>query len=118
MKSVIDDARNNYGLKVGLLRERMFRPFPVEALREAVKGKKAVGIIDRSVCLGWDCGHLMQEARAALFGMEDAPKLVGFIDGLSSMDITSSHIERALAITEAAARGEDVQNCYYLSWDE
>lgn len=117
-KAVIDCARNEYGLKVGLIRERMFRPFPKEELRRILAGKKAVAILDRSICVGWDCGHLMQETKAALFGMENAPKLVNFIDGLSSMDITIEHIERALAITMAAANGEQVDECNWLMWED
>ena len=117
-KAVVDCARNEYGLKVGLIRERMFRPYPKEELRRILAGKKAVGIIDRSICVGWDCGHLMQETKAALFGMENAPKLVNFIDGLSSMDITIEHVERALAITMAAAKGEQVDECHWLSWED
>lgn len=116
-KVVVDSARE-HGLSVGLLRERMFRPFPQEELRRILKGKKAVGILDRSICLGWDCGHLMQETKAALFGMEDAPKLVNFIDGLSSTDVTIDHIERALAITLAASRGEAVDECHWLTWED
>ena len=116
-KAVVDSARE-YGLNVGLIRERMFRPYPKEELRRILKGKKAVGIIDRSICLGWDCGHLMQETQAALCGMEDAPKLVNFIDGLSSTDVTIEHIERALAITLAAAKGETVDECNWLSWED
>jgi pyruvate/2-oxoacid:ferredoxin oxidoreductase alpha subunit len=116
-KAVVDSARK-HGLKVGLIRERMFRPYPKEELRRILAGKKAVGIIDRSICLGWDCGHLMQETKAALFGMENAPKLVDFIDGLSSMDITIDHIERALAITMAASKGETVEECNWLSWED
>ena len=116
-KAVVDSARE-YGLNVGLIRERMFRPYPKEELRRILKGKKAVGIIDRSICLGWDCGHLMQETQAALCGMEDAPKLVNFIDGLSSTDVTIEHIERALAITLAAAEGETVDECNWLSWED
>lgn len=50
--------------------------------------------------------------------MEDAPKLVNFIDGLSSTDVTIEHIERALAITLAAAKGETVDECNWLSWED
>lgn len=116
-KAVVDSARG-YGLSVGLIRERMFRPYPREELQRILKGKKAVGIIDRSICLGWDCGHLMQETKAALYGMENAPKLVNFIDGLSSTDVTIEHIERALAITLTASKGEAVDECNWLSWED
>ena len=117
-KAVIDCARNEYGMKVGLIRERMFRPFPKEEMQRICAGKKAIGIIDRSICLGWNCGHLMQEMKAALFGMENPPKLVNFIDGLASTDITIEHIEKALAMTIAASNGEQVPECSWMTWED
>lgn len=118
VKAVIDRARKEYGMKVGLIRERMFRPFPKEEVQRILAGKKAVGVIDRSICLGWDCGHLMQEMKAAVYGMEAPPKLVNFIDGLASTDITIEHVEKMLAITIAAANGETVSECNWMTWEE
>lgn len=115
-KAVIDNARA-HGIKAGLVREFMFRPYPKEDLQRVFAGKKAVGIIDRSICPGWNGGHLMQETKAAVYGMENPPRLVDFIDGLSSMDITVDHIEKALAITMAAAKGEAVDECNWMIWE-
>lgn len=117
-KAVIDCARNEYGMKVGLIRERMFRPFPKEEMQRICAGKKAIGIIDRSICLGWNCGHLMQEMKAALFGMENPPKLVNFIDGVASTDVTIEHVEKALAMTIAASNGEPVAECSWMTWED
>lgn len=117
-KAVIDCARNEYGMKVGLVRERMFRPFPKEEMQRICAGKKAIGIIDRSICLGWNCGHLMQEMKAALFGMENPPKLVNFIDGVASTDVTIEHVEKALAMTIAASNGEPVAECSWMTWED
>ena len=117
-KAVIDCARNEYGMKVGLIRERMFRPFPKEEMQRICAGKKAIGIIDRSICLGWNCGHLMQEMKAALFGMENPPKLVNFIDGVASTDVTIEHVEKALAMTIAATNGEPVAECSWMTWED
>ena len=117
-KAVIDCARNEYGMKVGLIRERMFRPFPKEEMQRICAGKKAIGIIDRSICLGWNCGHLMQEMKAALFGMENPPKLVNFIDGVASTDVTIEHGEKALAMTIAASNGEPVAECSWMTWED
>lgn len=115
-KNVIDDARNA-GLKVGLIRIRMFRPYPREDVVRSLKGKKACGVIDRSICLGWNCGHLFQEARAAIACEKDMPKMLSFIDGISTMDITREHIELALGMTIAAGNGDPVQETNWLSWE-
>lgn len=115
-KNVIDEARAA-GLKVGLARIRMFRPYPREEVVRILRGKKAVGVIDRSICLGWNCGHLFQEARAAIACEENMPKMLSFIDGISTMDITREHIELAVGMTIAAGNGEPVQETNWLSWE-
>ena len=115
-KNVIDEARAA-GLKVGLARIRMFRPYPREEVVRILRGKKAVGVIDRSICLGWNCGHLFQEARAAIACEENMPKMLSFIDGISTMDITREHIELAIGMTIAAGNGEPVQETNWLSWE-
>lgn len=116
IKTVVDRARNR-GLKVGLSRQRMFRPYPREEMAKALDGKKAVAVIDRSICLGWNCGHIYMEARAVLPDLKNPPLMVDFVDGLSSLDITVDHIEKALAVTLAAANGEKVKECNWLIWE-
>lgn len=113
---VIDQVREK-GMKAGLARIRMFRPYPREQLRQVLDGKKAVAVIDRSVCLGWNCGHLFMEARAVLPDMANPPRMIDFIDGLANTDITSDHIEKALAVTIAAMAGKETAETNWLIWD-
>ena len=115
-KNVIDDAREA-GYKVGLARVRLYRPYPREEVVRILRGKKACGVIDRSICLGWNCGHLFQEARAAIACETDMPKMLSFIDGISTLDITRGHIELALGMTMAAGEGEPVKETNWLSWE-
>ena len=115
-KNVVDAARDA-GIKAGLVRIRMLRPYPREEVVSALRGKKACGVIDRSICLGWNCGHLFQEARAAIACESDMPKMLSFIDGISTMDITREHIELALGMTLAAAQGKPVKETNWLSWE-
>lgn len=113
---VIDKARQK-GLKIGLARIRMFRPYPREKLCKILDGKKAVAVLDRSICLGWNCGHLYMEAKAVLSDMAKPPKMVDFIDGLANTDITSDHIEKAIAVTVAALEGKETAETNWLIWD-
>ena len=117
MLDQISDAAREAGIKIGLARVRMFRPYPREEIVRILRGRKAVGVIDRSICLGWNCGHLFQEARAAIAGEENMPKLLTFIDGISTMDIAREHIELAVGMTVAAGNGEKVQETNWLSWE-
>ncbi|MDR0621140.1 MAG: pyruvate synthase subunit PorA [Deltaproteobacteria bacterium] len=116
IRTIVDRARNR-GHKIGLARLRVFRPYPREEMARVLEGKKAVAVIERSICLGWNCGHLFQEARAVLPDVTNPPKMVDFIDGLSSLDITADHLEKALAITMAAADGQTVKETNWLIWE-
>ncbi|MFH1123143.1 MAG: pyruvate synthase subunit PorA [Pseudomonadota bacterium] len=113
-KSVIDEMRDG-GLKVGLVRIRMFRPFPKEKLAEAIKGKKAIGIIDRNVLCGWDCGHVFLEMSAVQNRFKLQIPMVGFIDGLAGADISEAHIGRAIQTTVAAAEGKETKEVTWLA---
>jgi pyruvate/2-oxoacid:ferredoxin oxidoreductase alpha subunit len=62
------DAKRAEGVKVGLIKLRVFRPFPQEKLIKAIKGKKAVGVIDRSVNFGWNSGPIYHGITGALSG--------------------------------------------------
>lgn len=115
-KVVIDRCREK-GQNVGLARIRMFRPFPRKRLKQLLEGRKGVGVIDRSVCLGWNCGHLFMELRAVFPDLEIAPRMVDFIDGLSNLDIPAEHIEKAIEITTQAAQGVDVPETTWLIWE-
>jgi pyruvate/2-oxoacid:ferredoxin oxidoreductase alpha subunit len=114
-KGVIDKKRNE-GLKVGLVKIRMFRPCPNERLIKALSGKQAIGVIDRSVCFGWNCGHNFVELKALLSDIQaPAPLLLDFIAGLGGSDITSQHVERVIDATFGAAQGKPYQTVTWLS---
>jgi pyruvate/2-oxoacid:ferredoxin oxidoreductase alpha subunit len=112
---VVVDSKRDEGLKVGLVKIRLFRPFPRERLLEALKGKKAIGVIDRHVCFGWNCGQCFIELKALLSDLEAPVPLVGFIDGMGGADITKEHIERAVDIINAAAKGKAVKETTWLA---
>ena len=85
-RAFVDEARKN-GKKVGLLKMKMFRPFPEEEVRQALKGNKRVVVLDRNISFGGE-GIFCQELKAALYGMEPKPEVVGVIAGLGGLDVT------------------------------
>lgn len=112
---VVVDQKRDKGLKVGLIKVRMFRPFPRERLARALRGKKAIGVIDRNVCFGWNCGHLLMELRAALTNELEGPiPLLNFIGGLNGGDITHQHMERAINTVHLAAQGKPCKETIFL----
>lgn len=88
------------GKKIGLLSLRLFRPFPFEELREAVKNASSLAVVDRSVSFGGPGGPVFSEIRSALFGME--LKIYGFILGLGGRDVKAEDFE---VIVEKMERG-------------
>jgi pyruvate ferredoxin oxidoreductase alpha subunit len=115
-RTVVDIKRAE-GVKVGLIKLRLFRPFPRERLVAALKGKKAIGVIDRSVCFGWNCGPMYMELRALTPEVGLVPML-SYIDGLANLDITIPHIERVVDEVYAAAQGKPYQEVTWIPLEE
>jgi pyruvate ferredoxin oxidoreductase alpha subunit len=111
------DAKRAEGIKVGLVKLRLFRPFPRKRLAEALRGKKAIGVIDRSVGFGWNCGPMYMELRALTPEIGIVPML-SYIDGLANLDITIPHIERVIDEIHAAAQGKPYQEVTWIPLEE
>lgn len=112
---VVVDAKRKKGIKIGLVKIRMFRPFPLERLSKAFKGKKGIGVLDRDVCQAWGCGHVHLETKAVLNTMKANIPLVGFIDGLCGADITKEHIEKLIDTTIDASLGKPHKEVTWVS---
>jgi len=108
---VVVDRKREEGIPVGLARVRVFRPFPKEELRAALRGIKALGVLDRDVCFGWGCGALFIELKAAV---DSSIPVLNFIGGLAGSDITLEHFSRAVESTLRASRGESLPEVTWL----
>lgn len=105
-KGVIDEKREA-GIKVGLIKIRLFRPFPSGRLVEALEGKKAVGVLDRNVFYSGSCGHVFCELKALAGDLKPPiPRMLNFVVGLGGSDIMPDHVRRAIEMTCASAAGE------------
>jgi pyruvate/2-oxoacid:ferredoxin oxidoreductase alpha subunit len=80
------------GEKVGILKMRLFRPFPVARVREAVTRAKKIAVIDRNFSFGAS-GIFAQEVRAALCNAPGHPPVFGYIAGIGGLDATTELIE-------------------------
>lgn len=101
------DAKRNQGIKVGLVRMRMIRPFPKQRIRDALAGVKAFGVVDKNVSFGCDTGIIYQEVRAALYGTHGVPS-VPVIGGLGGEDISLEMMGEVIDAVVTA--GEQQQN--------
>ncbi|MBF4692184.1 transketolase C-terminal domain-containing protein [Fusibacter ferrireducens] len=90
-KHVVNKMRAE-GRKVGVIKIVTFRPFPFEAIREALKPFKVIGVFDRSAGLGGQGGPLWSEITAAMNGLN--ADIRHFVGGLGGRDVTETTIEK------------------------
>ena len=92
IKDVVDELRAK-GKKVGLLKITCFRPFPVQAICDALKNIPKVAVLDKALSLG-SYAPIAADIKAAFFGKKKAPKVISsFIAGLGGRDITKHSIK-------------------------
>ena len=98
IKDVVDDLRDK-GQKIGVLKIRTYRPFPEEAIYEALSNVTNVVVFEKAISLGKG-GILYDEIKTAFYGKKSQPKVSGLIVGLGGRDIPKK------SIADAIARGE------------
>jgi pyruvate/2-oxoacid:ferredoxin oxidoreductase alpha subunit len=98
------DSRRAAGERVGLVKVRMFRPFPTEALRTALRGARQLAVLDRNISPGHG-GIFAEEIRSALYDvpLDDRPELFGYVLGLGGRDVTPAVIDGIIDQTRAAS---------------
>ncbi len=86
-RAVIDELREK-GEKVGLVRIRVFRPFPTEEIIKVLEGRKKVVVIDRNISFG-KTGIFFDEVKGAFYNSKgNKPPMFGYIAGLGGRDVT------------------------------
>lgn len=88
----IDEMREA-GQKVGLVRIRLWRPFPVEEFKAAVKGAKYLAVVDRHFTPGFPEGPVATEVRALMYNDDNRPKIANFVMGLGGRDVPRNHFK-------------------------
>ena len=104
-RQVVAELRDK-GEKVGLLKVKLFRPFPVNLLREITKSASKVAVIDRNFSFGAS-GIFAQEVKAALYNFPGHPPVYGYVAGLGGRDITTEVIEEIYWLTKNSTAPEN-----------
>lgn len=105
-KDVVDLYRDR-GVKVGLLKPRLFRPFPYKEMGEALKHLKAICVLDRADAFGGSLGPLSIDIMSALYPYKDKPIIVNKIYGLGGRDFMPSHADYAIKeLVEISSTGK------------
>ncbi len=106
-KDAVDKLRAE-GKKVGLIKIRMFRPFPAAEIAEALKNVKAVALMDRTESYNDHGGPIGAEVMAALYRAKASCEAVNYVYGLGGRDVRVEHIEGVYAeLEKVAAEGTD-----------
>ena len=98
------DRMRDAGQDVGLIRLRLWRPFPAKELRQAVKGIETLVVLDRALSLGGQAGPVCSEVRSTLYNEPNKPIVTNIVGGLGGRDISISDFE------EIVNRGIELAN--------
>ena len=112
IKDVIDKARSQ-GIKVGLIKVRTFRPFPVEVIRSAVSDAAIVVTLDKNISIGLNEGALFTEVKSCLYNSDINVPVMGFMLGHGGRDIPMSTIQMIIdKAAQAIKSGIKVESEY------
>ncbi|MFH1577040.1 MAG: pyruvate ferredoxin oxidoreductase [Candidatus Margulisiibacteriota bacterium] len=95
-KVVIDELRSK-GIKAGMLKIRVFRPFVADEVVKALSKVPAIAVLDRSDSYNAQGGPVFTEVRSALYDLANKPKIINYIYGLGGRDITVEDIHSVFA---------------------
>ncbi|MGI5880433.1 MAG: pyruvate ferredoxin oxidoreductase [Syntrophomonadaceae bacterium] len=105
-KAAVDKLRD-VGIKAGLIKVRVFRPFPGEELARALAGTKAIAVMDKSEGFSATGGPLFAETRSALYDLNQRPYMVNIVYGLGGRDVKVEDIEKVYGrLADIAVTGE------------
>ncbi len=110
-KAVVDSLREK-GVKAGLLKLRMYRPFPVDEIAEALSHLKAVAVLDKADSLNAAGGALFEDVTSAMYVNEKHVPMVNYVYGIGGRDTTEKQLESVYSDLAEIAQSGKVENPY------
>lgn len=110
-KEAVDELRKD-GIKAGVVKIRLFRPFPAEEIAESLKNCKAIAVMDRTESYNDNCGPLGAEVTTALYRAGAAPKVLNYVYGLGGRDVRVDDMNGIYAELGDIANGKEIGNPY------
>ena len=110
-KAVVDDLRSK-GIKAGLLKIRMFRPFPSEEVAKALSHVKAVAVLDKADSLNAAGGALFEDVVSGMFVNNIHVPTVNYVYGIGGRDTTTKDIEKVYKDLEEIVSSGKIENPY------
>ena len=112
VKEYVDHLREK-GIKVGAAKMTVYRPFPIEEVRELAKKAKVLALLEKNVTFSIG-GALFQDFSRALINEKEKPIIVDFILGLGGRDVTFQNLDEVLAIAQKALAGEEFDEVNWI----
>ena len=110
-KEAVDELRKD-GIKAGVVKIRLFRPFPAEEIAESLKNCKVIAVMDRTESYNDNCGPLGAEVTTALYRAGAAPKVLNYVYGLGGRDVRVDDMKGIYAELGDIANGKEIENPY------
>ncbi|MBK5251541.1 MAG: pyruvate ferredoxin oxidoreductase [Peptostreptococcaceae bacterium] len=111
---VVLEEMRKAGKKVGLIKLRVLRPFPMDKMVDALKNVKAFGVLDKNISFGYE-GTIFTNVNSSIVAMEKLPKAINFIGGIGGKDITHEDIKKAYDGLLSAAGGNSFERVQYMN---
>jgi len=114
LRDAVDRLRQA-GKRVGLVKIRSYRPFPTQALRDALSGVAGVAVLEKGLSMGFQ-GVLSADVKAALYNVPGRPLVLGMLAGYSGREMTLQTVDEAVAMTyDAVERGRVENDCVFMN---
>jgi len=110
-KDVVDSLREK-GIKAGMLKVRVFRPFPAEEIAKALSHLKAVAVLDKADSLNGNGGALFEDVTSGMYMNGNTVKASSYVYGIGGRDTTAKEIESVYTDLMEDVKSEKVQNPY------
>lgn len=106
------DKLRSEGIKAGVLKVRVFRPFPAEEIAKALKTAKAIAVLDKADSLNGAGGALFEDVVSGMFVSKVQVPTINYVYGIGGRDTTSNDIESVYKDLLEIAKTGEVGNPY------
>ena len=110
-KDVVDSLREK-GIKAGMLKVRVFRPFPAEEIAKSLSHLKAVAVLDKADSLNGAGGALFEDVVSGMYVNGNNVKALSYVYGIGGRDTTTKEIEQVYTDLQEVADSGKVENPY------
>jgi len=114
VRHVVDELRSE-GVKAGMIKLRLFRPFPVADLKKAVGKVPALGVMEKCISFGAPASPLMEEIMTAYYHDQEKPMMANYVVGLGGRDVSPTMVREIYgSLLKAGKAGKVAKPMNYI----